>query len=102
MYKYLLNSNNGTQILNFYDQNGQIGYSLAIEPKDNPSPSKTVSNSAPKANQITQSSAKTNVAFSPGKYLMLLLQRRDLPRVPIMISEKTITYKRCNDIVQTF
>ena len=98
MYKYILNTNNGSQILNFYDEKGQIGYSLALEPKVNVRPVQNVTRN----NQNVQITPVVDVALSPGRYLMLLLQRRDLPRVPLVISSKTITYKRCNDIMQTF
>lgn len=38
----------------------------------------------------------------PGKYLLLLLQRRDLPRVLVNITANMLTYKVCNTIQQIY
>lgn len=85
MYKYLLSSTNGLFTLKFYDQTGAAGYTLQINQKTNiPS--------------IPVPIAPVSVPLMPGKYLLLLLQRRDLPRVLVNITANMLTYKLCNTI----
>lgn len=92
MYKYLLSSTNGLFTLKFYDQTGTAGYTLQINQKINTSP--TPAAIAPVV--------PVSVAMVPGKYLLLLLQRRDLPRVLVNITANMLTYKVCNTIQQIY
>ena len=90
MHKYLLSSTNGLFTLKFYDQNGTSGYTLQINQRANiaaPPPAPVAPVSAP---------------MMPGKYLLLLLQRRDLPRVLVNITANMLTYKVCNTIQQIY
>jgi META domain len=94
IYKYVYNNANGVARLNFYDQTGNIGYALDNSKNSQTSSAKSSSNSL---NPASQSSP-----LSAGNYLLLILSRRDLPRVIVTISGNTISYKGCNSIIQTF
>jgi hypothetical protein len=95
MYKYLLSTANGVSSLSIYDQTGNIGYSLRSTLAQSPSkPAAAVSSSS--------STAVAATPLSPGTYLLLLLSRRDLPRVLVNITSNTLAYKSCNKIQQSF
>jgi hypothetical protein len=96
MYKYLLSSTNGIYTLNFYDQTGAIGYTL--QNKQNIQSS----SSAATAKATSPLATQTSLPLSPGTYLLLLLQRRDLPRLLVNITANTVVYKGCNTILQSF
>lgn len=54
MHKYVFSSVDGTQIINFYDENGQVGYSLALKPRKNINVSNTT-------NTFLSAGNKTNI-----------------------------------------
>ncbi len=92
MYKYLLSTTNGVSSLSIYDQTGSIGYSLRSTPP-----------SAPKAAVTnTPAPAAPPTPLAPGTYLLLLLGRRDLPRVLVTVTSNSLSYKSCNRIQQSF
>lgn len=95
MYKYLISSTNGAYTLNFYDQTGNIGYSL----RSGASQSQSVQKPAQTSSTTL---TPTPTPLSAGTYLLLLLSRRDLPRVLVNITSNIITYKSCNNIQHTF
>lgn len=94
IYKYVYNNANGIARLNFYDQTGNIGYAL-----DN---SKNSQTNSPKSSSNSITPPSESWPLSTGNYLLLILSRRDLPRVIVTISGNTISYKGCNSIIQTF
>jgi hypothetical protein len=100
MYKYLLSNANGVTSLNCYDQSGAIGYSLQIN--ENPQPIQQSPISTPTRVATTASTSIPLPPLSPGTYLLLLLSRRDLPRLLVTITSNKITYQGCNSITQTF
>lgn len=84
MYKYLLTNANGVYILKFYDQSGNPGYSLQLNTPPKPlinsiNPVENIKTTAPIKSVVTP--PPVQIPLTPGKYLMLLLLRRDLPRV---------------------
>jgi hypothetical protein len=95
MYKYLLSNSNGVYTLSIYDQSGNIGYSLRLGTvQSNSQSSITASNSLAVATPSTP--------LSPGTYLLLLLQRRDLARLLVNVTSNILVYKGCNNIQQAF
>jgi hypothetical protein len=87
MFKYLTSTSGNTNSLVFYDQTGNSGFSLyqkiaqAVKP-------------------VTGSPAtQPSGPFAPGLVLMLLLQRRDLPRALVNLTSTSLTYTLCNTIV---
>lgn len=86
MYKYLVSSTSSGYSLIFYDQTGNPGYSLFS-----------------KINNIPPAPAQINTVnpFS-GQALMLVLQRRDLARSIVTITNSTISYTLCNTINHTY
>lgn len=102
MYKYLLSNTNGVSTLSFYDQAGSQGYSLRliIVQTNTKAVTQTPIASAPIA--VPPATAATLPPLSPGTYLLLLLQRRDLPRLLVNVTSNTLVYKSCNNIKQTF
>lgn len=93
MYKYLVSTTNGVSSMSAYDQSGNIGYSLRTTPP-----------SAPKAAAPTNppTPAAPPAPLTPGTYLILLLGRRDLPRVLVTVTSNSLSYKSCNRIQQSF
>jgi heat shock protein HslJ len=80
MYKYLISGSNGIFTLRFYDQSGNPGYTLSINQNQGPQTrSSPTSAPAPSPNQAPQ-------PLSPGTYLLLNLQRRDIPRALVNIT----------------
>jgi len=95
MYKYLISNTSDTYTLKFYDQAGNSGYTLTSVKK--------TTGAVGTASQIKTVTAPAQInPFAPGTYLMLLLQRRDLPRQIVNITGNTLTYKVCDTIQQTF
>lgn len=95
LWKYLLSNTNGNTILNFYDQTGNIVYALRS----------ATSQAVPRPQTTAASTAKTaatGAPLAPGTYLLLLLSRRDLPRLLVNVTANILTYKSCNNIRQTF
>ena len=86
MYKYLVSTASSGYSLIFYDQTGNPGYSLFSK----------INNTPPAPAQIS-----TVNPFS-GQALMLVLQRRDLARSIVTITNNTITYTLCNTINHTY
>jgi hypothetical protein len=100
MNKYLLSNTNGIYTLRFYDQTGNSGYLLQINQS---SLSKASPTQPQKAAPPTPAPTPAPVQpLASGKYLLLLLQRRDLPRVLVNITKNTLIYKSCNSIQQVF
>jgi hypothetical protein len=110
MNKYLLNNNGSTYSLKFYDQNGSPGYYLStvqrVGAASVPIPVPTVRPAAIPSPQIAPAAAASSPApinpLAPGTYLMLLLQRRDLARAIVTITNNFFTYKICDSITQSF
>ena len=90
MYKYLVSPTSKGHSLNFYDTTGNIGYALQIR---KPGSSGT-------AGRI--SAPQKILPFGNGVVLMLLLNRRDLPRAVVTINGDTLTYSRCNTMTHKF
>lgn len=82
MHKYLFDSPSGQSSLTFYASDGSPGYRL--NPKRVGTQGSTVV--APPA------------PFAEGVVLMLLLKRRDLPRVFVSIAADGLSYSLCNSI----
>ena len=89
MYKYLVSPTSKGYSLNFYDTTGNIGYALQIRKPGTATPGRA---SAP----------KKILPFSNGVVLMLLLNRRDLPRAVARINGDTLTYSGCNTMTHKF
>ena len=89
MHKYLLSDSDSKHLLKFYDVDGEPTYTLEIE-KSEPSPS----SSSP----AIPAPPKKVLPFESGNYLLLLLQRRDLPRKIIKVTANAMTYSGCNSI----
>jgi hypothetical protein len=94
MYKYLMSTTNGVSSLSVYDQTGSIGYSLRSTPSSAPK--------AAAAAASTPAPAAPPTPLAPGTYLLLLLGRRDLPRVLVTVTSNSLAYKSCNKIQQSF
>ena len=92
MYKYLVSSTSRGHSLNFYDVTGNIGYALRIRKETGSSSRRPSGPPAPK--QIEP--------FANGVALMLLLNRRDLPRAVLRINGDSFTYSRCNTMTHKF
>ena len=90
MYKYLVSPTPKGYSLNFYDTAGNIGYALQIR---KPGSSATL--------QRTSAPPKI-LPFGNGVVLMLLLNRRDLPRAVVRINGDTLTYSRSNTMTHKF
>lgn len=109
MYKYLLSSTNGVYTLSFYNSTGSMAYQLQINVQPTSAP-QTVAQYNPKAvtpSPGTSSTAPASTAsvpssLTPGTYLLLILQRRDLPRLIVNVTATTLSYKGCNSILQTY
>lgn len=100
----MISNSNGVATLNIYDQKGNSGYVLTTGSKDINISSVTNTNtinSSPKAT-VSPAVPKMIDVLANGTYLMLLLKRRDLPRVMATISGNTVTYKLCNNIKHFF
>lgn len=107
MYKYLISTTNGVSSMSVYDQSGSIGYSLSTTPPSSPSspsPSSPPSSPSPPSPPVaaTPSPAAPPAPLTPGTYLLLLLARRDLPRVLVTVTSNILSYEGCNTIQQTF
>ena len=90
MYKYLVSPTPKGYSLNFYDTAGNIGYALQIRKPGSSATSRRTS-APPKI-----------LPFGNGVVLMLLLNRRDLPRAVVRINGDTLTYSRCNTMTHKF
>lgn len=79
MYKYLISGSNGIFTLRFYDQSGNPGYTLSINQNKGTSASQ---------NKVAPASlsSPTPQPLAPGPYLLLNLQRRDIPRVLVNVT----------------
>jgi len=86
MYKYLVITTSSGYSLMFYDQAGNAGYSLYSK----------IVNTPPTSPQINSVNPFT------GQALMLVLQRRDLARSIVTITNNTMTYTLCNTIKHTY
>lgn len=86
MHKYLVSTSSTAHSLIFYDQAGTAGYSLFSR-----------INATPTVIQVAGPNA-----FAAGQALMLVLQRRDLARSIVRITENTFTYTLCNTITHTY
>lgn len=95
MYKYLISGSNGIFTLRFYDQTGNPGYTLSINQNQGAQGSQAKPAQPSSPNQ-------TPLPLTPGTYLLLNLQRRDIPRALVNVTEGRLTYKSCNTIVHTF
>lgn len=97
MYNYTLSSANEGIKLKFYDQGNVLVYDLILK-TNNSSPNNTssTSNVIPPNNPITLSTPA--YSLSSGRYILLLLQRRDLPRILVNFTSNTLTYSICNTI----
>ena len=95
MYKYLISGSNGIFTLRFYDQSGNPGYTLSINQNQGNQAPQNKAAAAP-------STSPTPQPLAPGTYLLLNLQRRDIPRALVNVTEGSLTYKSCNTIVHTF
>jgi hypothetical protein len=93
MYKYLVSTTNGVSSMSVYDQSGSIGYSLRTTPSSAPRAAVPPSPPVP---------AAPPAPLAPGTYLLLLLGRRDLPRVLVTVTSNSISYRSCNRIQQSF
>jgi hypothetical protein len=91
MYKYLVSTTSSGYSLMFYDEAGNAGYSLYSKINTPSTPSQI--------NKPTQ--INTLNPFS-GQALMLILQRRDLARAIVTITNNTMTYTLCNTITHTY
>jgi hypothetical protein len=92
MHKYLVSTTNGASQLSIYDQSGNIGYAL----RSNQVAPRAAAASTPAA------APSPAVPLSPGTYLLLLLARRDLPRVIVNVTGNALSYRSCNRIHQTY
>lgn len=90
MYKYLVSSSASAYSLIFYDQTGTAGYSLYSKI------------AAPAAPSVLNTQASTPNLFANGQALMLVLQRRDLPRAIVTITPTSISYTLCNTITHNY
>lgn len=93
MYKYLVSTTNRGHFLNFYDTTGNIGYALEI--RNNAGGNTGSGMAGPVV-------PKKNEPFANGVVLMLLLNRRDLPRAVTRISGDTLSFSGCNKMTHKF
>ena len=89
MHKYLLTESGNMHVLKFYDSEGEPTYTLEIE--------KSTKQAAPSRSMVP-AAPKEELPFESGTYLLLILQRRDLPRKIVKINGNSITYSGCNSI----
>lgn len=79
MYKYLISGSNGIFTLRFYDQSGNPGYTLSINQNRG-------TQAPPNRAALTPSSNPVPQPLAPGTYLLLNLQRRDIPRALVNVT----------------
>ncbi len=100
MFKYLTSVTSTAYSLIFYDQAGKPTYSL-YQKISTPAPTAPQINT----NTVTPPTKVSNSPSSPfvsGTYLLLLLQRKDLPRAIVNLTPTTFTYSLCNTISHTY
>ena len=98
MFKYLTSVSSSAYSLLFYDQTAKPTYSLYQKIANTPTPTVT---SSLQTSPATVAAVPTS-PFVPGTFLLLLLQRRDLPRAIVTLTPTTFTYSLCNTISHNY